>query len=238
MPRCRTSPEVSSSMAVKHGTRSCYVRGCRQPGCVEANAVYERDRRWEKYQPRPRPTLREIPAVELAWLAGLLEGEGAFIVQRVPADAHQAARIRIRISLQMTDQDVVQKVRDVVGLGTVRLAKAQKAHHKDTHQWQVSAMKPVTDLMELLRPLMGERRQAQIGACLAAIEEAGESRSVAAGMGSPSTRSTAAGVTCASTRSRRSTPAGAAVRMWSSGCTAPCQGASAGSIPVIRSKPN
>ncbi len=160
-------------MAVKHGTRSCYVRGCRQPGCVEANAVYERDRRWEKYQPRPRPTLREIPAVELAWLAGLLEGEGAFIVQRVPADAHQAARIRIRISLQMTDQDVVQKVRDVVGLGTVRLAKAQKAHHKDTHQWQVSAMKPVTDLMELLRPLMGERRQAQIGACLAAIEEAG-----------------------------------------------------------------
>lgn len=109
----------------------------------------------------------------MACLAGLLEGEGAFIVQRVPADAHQTARIRIRISLQMTDRDVVERVCGIVGLGTVRMAKAQKAHHKDTYRWLVSAMRPVTDLMERLCPLMGERRQEQIRTCLAAIEEAG-----------------------------------------------------------------
>lgn len=160
-------------MAIQHGTRSCYVRGCRQPRCVKANAIYERERRWEKYQPKPRPVLREISSVDLAWLAGLLEGEGAFMVQRVPASARQGARIRIRISLQMTDRDVVERVCDITGLGVVRSVKAQKAHHKDTFQWQVSAMKPVTDLMEQLRPLMGERRQGQIRACLAAIVEAG-----------------------------------------------------------------
>lgn len=27
-----------------HGTRACYVRGCRLPICVEANRVYQRDR--------------------------------------------------------------------------------------------------------------------------------------------------------------------------------------------------
>lgn len=32
----------------KHGTRSCYVAGCRKPECVAANTQYNRDKRAEK----------------------------------------------------------------------------------------------------------------------------------------------------------------------------------------------
>ena len=110
---------------------------------------------------------------ELAWLAGLLEGEGAFILQRVPPTEREAARIRIKVSLQMTDRDVVEKVRDIVGLGTVRRAKTAKDHYKPTYQWQISAMGAVAALLQLLAPHMGMRRQQQIAACLAAVEEAG-----------------------------------------------------------------
>jgi hypothetical protein len=158
---------------MKHGTRSCYVRGCREPQCIEANAVYERERRWEKYQPKPKPKLRDMSDVETAWLAGLLEGEGSFTTRHVPADAHQGPRIRVRVSLQMTDRDVVERVRATVGLGSVSPHRRQKEHHKDTYSWCLSAMAAVQELITILRPHMGARRQEQIDKCLAAIEENG-----------------------------------------------------------------
>jgi hypothetical protein len=35
----------------KHGTRTCYRRGCRHPDCVRANLIYNRDYR-EIHRPR------------------------------------------------------------------------------------------------------------------------------------------------------------------------------------------
>src|SRR5262245_235322 len=95
------------------------------------------------------------------------------MVQHAKADDRQSARIRIRVSLQMTDQDVVERVRVTFGLGNVRRYQGQKAHHKDTYSWSLSAMGAVAALLVLLRPQMGERRRGQIDACLAAVEEAG-----------------------------------------------------------------
>jgi hypothetical protein len=34
---------VKAPAATRHGTRSCYVLGCRRPECFEANRVYMRD---------------------------------------------------------------------------------------------------------------------------------------------------------------------------------------------------
>ncbi|WP_410816444.1 LAGLIDADG family homing endonuclease [Micromonospora sp. 050-3] len=156
----------------RHGTRSCYVQGCREAACTEANAAYERDRRWDKYRPKVFK-LREMSPTEVAWLAGLMEGEGSFIVMRVAATERQKARIRVRLSLQMTDQDVVQRVADTVGLGNVHAHPRQQDHHKDTYVWTISRMKPVVELVRLVLPLMGSRRTDQINAMLAAVDEAG-----------------------------------------------------------------
>jgi transcriptional regulator with XRE-family HTH domain len=59
-------------MAKTHGTRSCYVAGCRRPECVRANAAYGSTRnrlaaygRWQ-----PRPLVDAAPAVaHLRWLS-------------------------------------------------------------------------------------------------------------------------------------------------------------------------
>jgi len=120
--------------------------------------------------------MKEIGEVDLAWLAGILEGEGSFMAQHVPADGHQGPRIRVRVSLSMTDEDVVARVCDIVGLGRVRPAKGQRAHYKDLYAWTITAMDPVAALLRLLRPYMGERRRRQIDACLAAVVEATPTR--------------------------------------------------------------
>jgi hypothetical protein len=160
-------------MARKHGTRSCYTLGCRLEECVRANATYERERLRSKRPAREPIDIRQISNIDLAWLAGLLEGEGSFMVHRDPATETQRARIIIRIAVHMTDRDVVERVRDIVGLGTVLRRPPGKPHHKETFRWAISAKAPTLKLMRLLRPHMGERRVAQIDACLQAVSEDG-----------------------------------------------------------------
>lgn len=44
--REHTYTEVDRGIQRRHGTRSCYVGGCRRPECIEANRAYMR--RWFK----------------------------------------------------------------------------------------------------------------------------------------------------------------------------------------------
>jgi hypothetical protein len=93
-----------------------------------------------------------IEAHELHWLAGLLEGEGSFM-----AGPPSNPRMPI-ISLHMTDQDVIARV------GRIFSRKPHSVRRRDP-RWQPSYLVRVTGgravhWMTLLRPLMGERRQA------------------------------------------------------------------------------
>lgn len=156
-------------MTRKHGTRSCYTLGCRREECVRANATYERERLRSKRPEREKIDIRQMSDVDLAWLAGLLEGEGTFVVHHEPARERRRASVVIRIAVHMTDRDVVERVRDIVGLGTVLRRPPSKPHHKETFRWAISAKAPTLKLMQTLRPHMGERRAAQIDRCIQAV---------------------------------------------------------------------
>jgi hypothetical protein len=100
-----------------------------------------------------------IETPELHWLAGLLEGEGSFM-PGPPSNARMPI-----ISVQMTDHDVVARV------GRIFSRKPHAVRQRDS-RWRASYMVRVTGSravhwMTLLRPLMGERRQAQINRALA-----------------------------------------------------------------------
>ncbi len=97
---------------------------------------------------------------DLSWLAGLLEGEGSFL-RGPPSDPSSP-----RISVQMTDEDVVQKVRLIVGHGTVGSYQDKKnPRWKRVFFFTVKGF-PAVDLMQRLYPLMGMRRQRQIDKAL------------------------------------------------------------------------
>jgi hypothetical protein len=89
---------------------------------------------------------------EMYWLAGLLEGEGCFTFKRPNKPV---------VALQMTDEDVMERAHALMGSPPPTHRKPQKEHHKASWVTQVSGQQAV-DLMLLVRPYMGTRRQEQI----------------------------------------------------------------------------
>lgn len=93
---------------------------------------------------------------KLYWLAGILEGEGSFMK---PSPSSKNAPT---ISLQMTDEDVVRRVYDVVGRGSFyKCGNIRNIKWKPTYKFVLKGEGAV-NLMRTLYPLMGNRRQQQI----------------------------------------------------------------------------
>lgn len=91
---------------------------------------------------------------DLAWLAGLLEGEGSFL-HGPPSEPN-----RIRVSLAMTDEDVVARAAVMLG---VRYKKEPSRNDKwkPSYYLQVRGRRAAR-LMRQLHPLMGVRRRKKI----------------------------------------------------------------------------
>lgn len=107
--------------------------------------------------------MEELQPTDVAWLAGLLEGEGCFYLDRNGSYAYPA------VALKMTDRDIVERAalmvpgpRKAEGLGaTVNPAKPSQAGAKGLWRWQVRGTKAV-EVMRTVRPYMGERRGAKM----------------------------------------------------------------------------
>jgi hypothetical protein len=87
---------------------------------------------------------------DLAWLAGLVEGEGSFVRRGTGGWL---------FALEMIDRDVVTHARDVWGYGTVRWLAARGLGKKPRWVWRFEARDEVYSLAEALYPLLGKRRR-------------------------------------------------------------------------------
>jgi len=98
--------------------------------------------------------------IDYAWLAGLLEGEGSFFKgsRRSPG--------KPVVSITMTDRDVVQRAADLLGVLSFHERIPANPKWKPVYRMQVSGQRAV-DLMNRIRPMMGERRRGQIDVALA-----------------------------------------------------------------------
>ena len=108
--------------------------------------------------------------MSIDWLAGLLEGEGYFVIKSF-LKGDKTYRYA-NVGVQMTDLDVLEKVHDFTGVGHVRPVKNGEGHLgiKQVYQWYVSKHQDALDLMKTVRPLMGERRGERIDAILREME--------------------------------------------------------------------
>lgn len=99
--------------------------------------------------------------IDLAWLAGLLEGEGSFLA---PAPS---APNRPVVVLAMTDEEVVRKAAALMG-ATYFHCRRDERNPTWKPYWSVRLRGArAVQLMHLLRPYMGRRRQGQIDSALA-----------------------------------------------------------------------
>jgi hypothetical protein len=92
--------------------------------------------------------------LEIAWLAGLLEGEGCFLIQ------HHASP---SIQLCMNDYDVVAKAARIMemSLDRIHLKKTNQPNHKPGYVLRCDGPEAFV-WMRAIRPHMGDRRGAKI----------------------------------------------------------------------------
>jgi hypothetical protein len=100
-----------------------------------------------------------VPLHELHWLAGLLEGEGSFMV-----GPPSSPRLPV-ISVNMNDEDVVARLGRIFAR-KVYVVRPRNPRWRTSYQVRVQGGDAVR-WMKLLRPLMGSRRQAQIDRAIA-----------------------------------------------------------------------
>lgn len=87
--------------------------------------------------------------VQIAWAAGLFEGEGSCFVgsgQRQPI-----------VSLVTTDQDIAERFATIIGIGNVY--SYDRPPNKRYWRWSVQSRDDVLRVLGILFPLLGERRQ-------------------------------------------------------------------------------
>jgi hypothetical protein len=96
---------------------------------------------------------------DLYWLAGLLEGEGSFLAG--PPSAPNSPQI----SLTMTDEEIVARAAGLLQT-TYRKYVKKQPDRLPAYYLSLKGGRAVA-IMRLLRPLMGQRRQAQIDKAVA-----------------------------------------------------------------------
>jgi hypothetical protein len=109
--------------------------------------------------------------LEFGWLVGILEGEGCFFVTtRSKGGSGPSAYARVTVC--MTDRDIIERLRRVTGIGTLEKIRERKnPEHKPISQWIVCRHQEAIELMVAVYPHMGTRRQAKIRGVLAQVEK-------------------------------------------------------------------
>lgn len=87
--------------------------------------------------------------IEIAWLAGILEGEGCFAINRTP-----------KITLSMTDADIIQRVASMCHK-KVYTVPPRKDGWKTVYRVEVFGEQAI-ELMRKILPHMGQRRSKKI----------------------------------------------------------------------------
>ena len=106
---------------------------------------------------------QQMDPVQLAWLAGLLEGEGyfGFTERTMRGKPH----VDLIVTIRMTDKDIIDRAAAIMGRCSCSTQNRTDKNWKMIHQAKCSG-RAAADLMRALFPLMGERRNARINEAL------------------------------------------------------------------------
>lgn len=110
---------------------------------------------------RQPSTFKKMAPEEIAWVAGILEGEGYFGVRRTRYN-------QVDITVNMTDEDVIRRLAELTGVGKVY--GPYPGVNKPRWDWKVQKFNDCIDLAKTVLPWMSVRRTEQIQALLESAE--------------------------------------------------------------------
>jgi hypothetical protein len=94
---------------------------------------------------------------QVAWAAGLFEGEGCWSYYQ----REFGAKVQPQVRLGTTDLDVVERFAAIVGCGAIGQVKPGTGGHKPVYEWRIYEAEKVREVIALFLPHMGERRRAK-----------------------------------------------------------------------------
>lgn len=101
--------------------------------------------------------------VELAWLAGIVDGEGSiFIMKAARKDRARSFNYVLRVSVQSTDRIMARSCYEISGEGACMDAVTKQDNNSNTYKWQVSCTKASETLKKLLPYLRVKKQQAEV----------------------------------------------------------------------------
>lgn len=104
---------------------------------------------------------------EIAWAAGLFEGEGSISIARRFRDGRT---VYMRLNVTSTDKDVLERFAVVVGCGKA-VGRHRGGPHKPIWDWEANRVEDTGRVISLLRPWLGQRRLARLAEIEAEVAE-------------------------------------------------------------------
>ena len=108
---------------------------------------------------------------ELAWAAGLFEGEGCFASWRKQRKGRPEGQYHrmARASITMADEDILQAFQRIIRVGAIYLTKRadpKRIHHKQLWTWTTGSLQGVQHTAASLWAWLGPRRRLQASEAL------------------------------------------------------------------------
>ncbi len=101
-------------------------------------------------------TVCTLAAVDAAYIAGLIDGEGTVTLTR----KHRNENHQLAVSISNTDLALLHYVRDTVGAGKITSKRTTRAHHTPSHTYAIynrQALALLRQLAPYLRTYKAER---------------------------------------------------------------------------------
>lgn len=107
---------------------------------------------------------------EIAWAAGLFDGEGTIFAS--DQLRHKRAHVRLHAAIAMTDEETVRRFHAAVGVGYVHGPyRAKKKNWKPKWVWRGGRDKDIRTTLRLLWPWLGTAKRQQAERALARRDE-------------------------------------------------------------------
>lgn len=112
---------------------------------------------------------------EIAWLAGIFEGEGTTYTQtKNLTSVHGVHSISttVRVSIVMTDLDIIERIQNLFPAPSgITTRKRGPEYYKPQYEWRISQRDLVARFLRLILPWLGQRRTQRVSVVLAIAED-------------------------------------------------------------------
>lgn len=96
----------------------------------------------------------DLTGINLAWASGIIEGEGTISLIKVKDRKNSYSP---RITVTMTDKDIIKRLFDIFKVGTIR-GPIKNKNHKDLWSWSVQNQSGCFNVLIEIMPYLGDRR--------------------------------------------------------------------------------